>query len=79
MLYVEICPKVRRHNAFPFRIVSGRALCLLTLGHISAYNMDNTILLYKYIYIYIYIIKKKKVGFYIIYNANQQKIVSYDD
>ena len=25
---------------------SGRALCLLTLGHISAYNMDNTILLY---------------------------------
>jgi hypothetical protein len=24
----------------------GRALCLLTLGHISAYNMDNTILLY---------------------------------
>ena len=24
---------------------SGRALCLLTLGHISAYNMDNTILL----------------------------------
>jgi hypothetical protein len=25
----------------------GRALCLLTLGHISAYNMDNTILLYK--------------------------------
>ena len=31
---------------------SGRALCLLTLGHISAYNMDNTILLYKYIFIY---------------------------
>ena len=27
---------------------SGRALCLLTLVHISAYNMDNTILLYKY-------------------------------
>jgi hypothetical protein len=27
---------------------SDRALCLLTLGHISAYNMDNTILLYKY-------------------------------
>jgi hypothetical protein len=25
---------------------SGRGLCLLTLGHISAYNMDNTILLY---------------------------------
>ena len=24
------------------------ALCLLTLGHISAYNMDNTILLYKW-------------------------------
>jgi hypothetical protein len=28
---------------------SGRALCLLTLEYISAYNMDNTILLYKYI------------------------------
>ena len=26
----------------------GRALCLLTLGHISAYNMDSTILLYNY-------------------------------
>ena len=26
----------------------GSALCLLTLGRISAYNMDNTILLYKY-------------------------------
>ena len=25
--------------------ISGRALCLITLGHISAYNMDNTILL----------------------------------
>jgi hypothetical protein len=37
MLYAKICPKVRRHNARP--------LCLLTLGHISAYNMDNTILL----------------------------------
>ena len=24
-------------------------MCLLTLGHISAYNMDNTILLYKYV------------------------------
>jgi hypothetical protein len=22
----------------------GRALCLLTVGHISAYNMDNTII-----------------------------------
>jgi hypothetical protein len=33
MLYAEICPKVRRHNARP-------------LGHISAYNMDDTILLY---------------------------------
>ena len=33
MLYAEICPKVERH-------ASGRALCLLTLGHISAYNMD---------------------------------------
>jgi hypothetical protein len=29
-----------------FRVKKGRALCLLTLGHISAYNMDNTILLY---------------------------------
>ena len=28
--------------------LGGRALCLLTLGHISAYNMDNTILLYKH-------------------------------
>ena len=27
-----------------------RALCLLTLGHISAYNMDNTILLYNYVH-----------------------------
>ena len=27
---------------------SGRALCLLTLGHISAYNMNNTILLHNY-------------------------------
>jgi hypothetical protein len=27
--------------------IPGRALCLLTLGHISVYNMDNTILLYK--------------------------------
>ena len=47
MLYAEICPKVRRHNARPCympRYVprlegimyspSGRALCLLTLGHI---------------------------------------------
>ena len=40
MLYAEICPKVKMYNALP-----GRALCLLTLGHISAYNMDNTILL----------------------------------
>ena len=43
MLYAEICPKVRRHNARP-----GSALYLLTLGHISAYNMDNTILLFKH-------------------------------
>jgi hypothetical protein len=42
MLYAEICPKVRRHNARP---EGGSALCFLTLGHISAYNMDNTILL----------------------------------
>jgi hypothetical protein len=27
---------------------SDRALCLLTLGHISAYNMDNTIVLYNW-------------------------------
>jgi hypothetical protein len=46
MLYAEICPKVRRHNARPSP--SGRALCLLTLGLILAYNMDNTIVLYKY-------------------------------
>jgi hypothetical protein len=45
MLFAEICPKVRRHNALPFRVPS-RALCLLTLGHISAYSMDNTIVLY---------------------------------
>jgi hypothetical protein len=28
---------------------SGRALCLLTLVHISAYDMDSTILLYNYL------------------------------
>ena len=39
MLYAEIYPKVRRHNARPSP--SGRALCLLTLGHISAYNMGH--------------------------------------
>jgi hypothetical protein len=43
MLYAEICPKVRRHIAR-----GRRAICLLTLGHISAYNMDNTKLLYNY-------------------------------
>jgi hypothetical protein len=38
MLYAEICLKVRKDILhFP----SGRALCLLTLGHISAYNMDS--------------------------------------
>ena len=47
MLYAKICPNVRRHNARPY-FPSGRALCLLTLGHILAYNMDNTILLHKY-------------------------------
>jgi hypothetical protein len=35
MSYAEICPKVRRHNARS----KGRALCLLTLGHISSYSM----------------------------------------
>jgi hypothetical protein len=53
MLYAEICPKVRRHNARPEGEVrsynvhdpKGSALCFLTLGHISAYNMVNTILL----------------------------------
>jgi hypothetical protein len=65
MLYAEICPKVRRHNARPLYVPrlegimhdpkgrlegimhdpKGSALCLLTMGHISAYNMDNTILL----------------------------------
>ena len=55
MLYAEICPKVRRHNARPCYMPKyvprlegimhdpkGSALCLLTLGHISAFNMDNT-------------------------------------
>jgi hypothetical protein len=42
MLYAEKCPKVRRHNA---RTEEGSALYLPNLGHISAYNMDNTILL----------------------------------
>jgi hypothetical protein len=45
MLYAEICPKVRRHNARP-----GRGECIMPSnlgGHISAYNMDNTILLYE--------------------------------
>ena len=45
MLYAEICPKIIEGI---IHFTSGRALCLLTLGHISAYNMDNTILLYKY-------------------------------
>ena len=45
MLYAEICPKFGRYNALPSSV---RALCLLTLGHISAYNMNNTIVLYKY-------------------------------
>jgi hypothetical protein len=43
MLYAEICPKVRRHNARP-----GRGECIMPSnlgGHISAYNMDNTIVL----------------------------------
>jgi hypothetical protein len=40
MLYAEICPKVRT-------LILGRALWPLTLGHITAYNIDNTILLYK--------------------------------
>ena len=44
MLYAEICPKIIEGI---IHFTSGRALCLLTLGHISAYNMDNTILLYK--------------------------------
>ena len=35
-LYAEMYPKVKRHNA----------LCILTLGNISVYNMDNTILLH---------------------------------
>jgi hypothetical protein len=37
----------------------GRALCLLTLGHISAYNMDNTILLYEYNFLGINIIAEE--------------------
>ena len=43
MLYAEICPKVRSIIHSPL----SRALCLLSLGHILAYNMDNTILLYE--------------------------------
>jgi hypothetical protein len=35
-------PRLEGINARP---EGGSALCLLTLGHISAYNMDNTILL----------------------------------
>jgi hypothetical protein len=41
MLYAKICPKVR--SIMPSQ--KGSALCLLTVGHILAYNMDNTILL----------------------------------
>ena len=53
MLYAEICPKVRRHNARPEG--DGRALCLLTLGYISAYNLDNIMLLYKsYALLFVY-------------------------
>ena len=50
MLYAEICPKAKRHKARSEGIMhdpKGSALCLLTLGHISAYNINNTILLYK--------------------------------
>ena len=45
MLYAELYPKIIEGI---MHFTSSRALCLLTLGHISAYNMDNTILLYKY-------------------------------
>jgi hypothetical protein len=65
MLYAEICPKVRRHNARPRR---GSALCLLTLGHISAYNMDNTILFTGAAVIFSHhqvCIKKKKGGHFL--------------
>ena len=52
MLYAEICPKVERH-------ASGRALCLLTLGHISAYNMVNTILLLLLLWMSLVILKNE--------------------
>jgi hypothetical protein len=60
MLYAEICPKVRRHNARPEGILhdpKGSALCLLTVGHISAYNMDNTILLLLLLWMSLVILK----------------------
>ena len=47
MLYAEICPKVRRHNARPKACYMPKYVPS-SLGHISAYNMDNTILLYNY-------------------------------
>ena len=43
MLYAEICPKVRRHNALHF------GSCIMP-SNLGTYNMDNTILLYKYYY-----------------------------
>jgi hypothetical protein len=46
----------------------GSALCLLTLGHISAYNMDNTILFTGAAVIFSHhqvCIKKKKGGHFL--------------
>ena len=45
--FLKITKDIQSNNNNNIVVSSGRALCLLTLGHISAYNMDNTILLYK--------------------------------
>ena len=55
MLYAEICPKVRRHNARS----EGSALCLLTLGHILAYNMDTTLVLLLLLWMTLVILKNE--------------------
>ena len=50
---------------------SGRALCLLTLGHVSAYNMDNTILFYKQMFVILYASTRKKIQQ--IYLSNRRR------
>ena len=58
--YMPKCiPRLEGIMYFP----SGRALCLLTLGHISAYNMDITILLYKYLRPFVQLTRTYVVGF----------------